>query len=99
MGNEYERMEDRVFASMKRRRRSQLTTERNKVMRRIQILRRHYYKRGDMRGRNSAYRVQQGHRCVQIFNSLLWSNHIHINTKLIIYKTILQPILTYGSEF
>lgn len=44
------------------------------------------------------YRVQQGQKCVRIFNSLLWSNHIKINTKMTIYRAIVEPILTYGSE-
>ncbi|XP_044755011.1 uncharacterized protein LOC123313964 [Coccinella septempunctata] len=45
-----------------------------------------------------AYRVQQGKKCVRILNSLLWSSQISLNTKMTIYRAIVEPIMTYGSE-
>lgn len=44
------------------------------------------------------YRLQQGHKSVRVLNSLLWSNRISLKTKLTIYRAIVEPILTYGSE-
>lgn len=43
-------------------------------------------------------RVQQGKKATRILNSLLWSDKINLNTKLTIYKAIVEPILTYGCE-
>ena len=34
-----------------------------------------------------------------MLNSLLWSNKIKLQTKLTIYTTIVDPILTYGCEW
>lgn len=44
------------------------------------------------------HRVAQGRRCTQTLNSLLWSAKIKMKTKLMIYKAIVEPVLTYGAE-
>ncbi|KAF2886445.1 hypothetical protein ILUMI_19728, partial [Ignelater luminosus] len=43
-------------------------------------------------------RLQQGQKCISILNSLLWSSKIKLKTKMTIYRTIVEPIMTYGSE-
>lgn len=48
--------------------------------------------------RDIRYRVQQGQKSVRVLNSLLWSNRLSLNTKMTIYRSIVEPILTYGSE-
>lgn len=44
------------------------------------------------------HRTQQGRNSIRILNSLLWSNQIKLSTKMTIYQSIVEPILTYGSE-
>ena len=48
--------------------------------------------------RDITSRVQQGQRCVRILNPLLWSNKLTLKTKMTIYGSIVEPILTYGAE-
>ncbi|XP_030765787.1 uncharacterized protein LOC115889851 [Sitophilus oryzae] len=43
-------------------------------------------------------RVQQGKKVIRLLNHLLWSNKTSIQTKIRIYKAIVEPILTYGAE-
>ncbi|XP_030750903.1 uncharacterized protein LOC115878509 [Sitophilus oryzae] len=43
-------------------------------------------------------RVQQGKKVIGLLNPLLWSNKTSIQTKIRIYKAIVDPILTYGAE-
>ena len=43
-------------------------------------------------------RVQQGQKSVRILNSLLWSNRMSLMTKVTIYRAVVEPILSYGSE-
>lgn len=44
------------------------------------------------------HRLQQGRTAIRLLNSLLWSNSIQTKTKILIYKTVVEPIMTYGSE-
>lgn len=44
------------------------------------------------------HRTHQGQKSVRVLNPLLWSNRISLKTKLTIYRAIVEPILTYGSE-
>lgn len=44
------------------------------------------------------YRLQQGRTAIRLMNSLLWSNNLKLNTKISLYKTIVEPIMSYGSE-
>ena len=43
-------------------------------------------------------RTQQGKKAIRLLNSLLWSTKIKLKTKMTIYTTIVEPILTYGCE-
>jgi Reverse transcriptase (RNA-dependent DNA polymerase) len=43
-------------------------------------------------------RLTQGRRSIQMLNPLLWSPKITLKTKTRIYQTIVEPIMTYGSE-
>ncbi|XP_050502979.1 uncharacterized protein LOC126882213 [Diabrotica virgifera virgifera] len=43
-------------------------------------------------------RTQQGKKAVNILSSLLWSKDIRQETKLTIYRTLVEPIMTYGAE-
>jgi hypothetical protein len=52
-------------------------------------------------GRNTkeiATRIGQGNSAIRQLNSILWNNHITRNTKIRIYKSIIESIATYGSE-
>lgn len=44
------------------------------------------------------HRMVQGQKSIRLLNSLLWSKNIRLETKMTIYKTIVEPIMTYGSE-
>ena len=44
------------------------------------------------------YRAHQGRKSIRSMNALLWSNQIKLETKMTIYKSIVEPILTYGAE-
>ncbi|KAF2898295.1 hypothetical protein ILUMI_07866 [Ignelater luminosus] len=43
-------------------------------------------------------RLQQGQKCISTLNSFLWSSKIKLKTKMTIYRVIVEPIMTYGSE-
>ena len=44
------------------------------------------------------YRIIQGKRCTQVLNPIIWSAKMKMKTKLMIYKAIVEPVLTYGAE-
>ncbi|XP_044766946.1 uncharacterized protein LOC123322925 [Coccinella septempunctata] len=41
-------------------------------------------------------RTQLGKKAIRLQNSLLWSTRIKLQTKMTIYTSIVEPILTYG---
>jgi len=43
-------------------------------------------------------RIVQGKTATQRLNSILWSSKITIKTKVQLYRTIVEPITTYGAE-
>ncbi|KAJ3659052.1 hypothetical protein Zmor_010761 [Zophobas morio] len=45
-----------------------------------------------------ATRLSQGNRCLHSLNSILASTNISRDTKVRIYKTVIRPTVTYGSE-
>jgi len=48
--------------------------------------------------RDIKQKLQQSRKVIQTLNPLLWSPKIKLKTKMKIYTTVVEPILTYGSE-
>lgn len=44
------------------------------------------------------HRINLGKASIQVLNALLWSSKFRWQTKMKIYKTIIEPITTYGAE-
>ena len=44
------------------------------------------------------HRICEARKAINALNSIWWEKHITKNRKLLIYKTIIQSILTYGAE-